>query len=371
MAASAQVRPGRLHRIARGWAVVSALLLGCRGAPTSESEQAVRELWAEYLAAPRDARSAYWSPAERSRWPHYDLAGAFLTANEVPDVVEAVPLDAAVDTAYRIVTRFWPGGSAARDPSATPVLRVTVYARRERGRWVLSGALPYHTRTWMRATSGRIRYVVSPKLRFNPERAARAAAFVDSLATAFDVPAPPHIEYYVTESVDQAMEILGAVPAQRFGPNGGFARPVNAQVFSGIPALGEEYRHELVHVLLAPLLGDDPSVIASEGVPTWLGGTSGRDFPGSVRRMVELLQAQPALDLYGIIYSGRVPSDIRNAAGAVLADMLHDAGGVDAVRAFLQASSSELPEALARLLGRPWDTVVSDWRARVDQLAAT
>lgn len=360
-------------------ALVAAGLGACVGAPTPESEHAVRDVWNEYLAskngrfaANASAPSPLWSAAEQKRWPLYDLAGLYLPDHAVPEVLTVAPVDAAADTAYRIVTRFWPAGGAARDSSATPVLTMTVYARREGRRWVLASALPYNTGTWVRETRGRISYRVAPALRFDPAKAARAAAFVDSLAAVFGVPAPKRIDYYVAESVDQAMEILGAVVPERFGPAGGFARPVNAQVFSGIPALGEEYRHELAHVMLMPIIRDGTSsLLASEGVPTWFGGTAGRDFHGSVRHLASLLRAQPKLDLDAIVYDRSVPSEIRNAAGAVLAQMVHEVGGVDAVRAYLRTPGHAMPEALERLLQRPWDAIGADWRRRVDRIAAT
>ncbi len=103
---------------------------------------------------------------------------------------------------------------------------------------------------------------------------------MDSLALAFGVAPPPRLDYYVTESVDQALETLGARFPRTFGAAGGFAKPVNWQVFSGIPSLGEEYRHEIAHVVLLPIIrGSSTSLLASEGVPTRLGGTAGRDYP--------------------------------------------------------------------------------------------
>jgi len=351
----------------------------CVGAPTRESERVVRAVWDEYLESKRGRFAAnaatpspLWSAAEQKRWPLYDLAGLHLADHAVPEVLSVTPVNAAVDSAYQIVTRFWPTGAATRDSSATPVLTMTVHARREGRRWVLASALPYRTSTWARETRGRITYRVAPALRFDPAKADRAAAFVDSLARAFGVQAPPRIEYYVTESVDQAMEILGAVVPERFGPNGGFARPVNAQVFSGIPALGEDYRHELAHVLLMPIIRDGTSsLLASEGVPTWFGGTAGRDFQDSVRHLASLLRAQPTLDLHAIVYDRSVSSEVRNAAGAVLAQMVHESGGVDAVREYLRTPGHAIPDALERLLQRSWDAIAANWRRRVDEIAAT
>lgn len=357
--------------------LVATLLGACVGPPTAESEREVRDLWNQYLASQKgslvrdaSAPSPFWSPAEQARGADFDLASQFLPMGAVSRVLAVTPVSPALDTAYRIQTRFWADDSSARDSSALPVLTTTVYARREKRRWVLANALPYHTSAWVRETRGRIHYFVAPALRFNPTKAERAAAFVDSLTAAFDVEPPRRIDYYVAESVDQAMEILGAVAPQRYGPNGGFAR--TERVFSGNPALGEEYRHELAHVLLAPVFRDSPSsLIASEGVPTWLGGTAGRDFQGSVKHLATLLRAQPALDLHRIVYDMTVSSEIRNAAGAVLTQMIHEEGGIEAVKEFLRTSTATVPDLLERVLQRPWDSIAVDWRRRVDRIAAT
>lgn len=345
------------------------------------SEREVRRVWDEYVtskngryAANAGTPSPLWNASEQARWPMYDLAGFYLPDHSVPEVLSITPVDAAIDSAYRIVTRFWPARATPHDSSTKPVLTMTVYARREGRRWVLTSALPYLTATWPRETRGRINYRVAPALRFDASRAVRAAAFVDSLAAAFDVPAPERIDYYVTESVDQAMEIIGAVVPERFGAAGGFAKPVNSQVFSGIPALGEDYRHELAHVVLLPIIRDgSTSLLASEGVPTWFGGTAGRDFQGSVRYLASLLRIQPNLDLDVIVDDTRVSSDVRNAAGALLADMLNESGGAGAVREFLRTPGSPrlLRATLERLLQRPWPTIVREWRRRVDRIAAT
>jgi hypothetical protein len=251
---------------------------------------------------------------------------------------------------------------------------MTVFARREGGRWVLGNALPFLTATWVRQTRGSISYFVAPQLTFDADKAFRATTFVDSLAAAFGVAAPAHIEYYVTESVDQALRILGVEVPERFGAAGGFSKPVNGQVFSGIPQLGENYRHELAHVVLLPVLrGAETSLLASEGVPTWLGGTAGRDFRASVRHLESVMRTQPHLTLDAIVDSAGVASEIRNTAGGVLAEMLDEAGGAEAVREFLRAGGRPptIRAALERLLQRPWSAIVADWRSSVGRLAAT
>jgi len=344
------------------------------------SEIAIGRLWDEYLRSKRGQFAAnagtpsdLWTGADQAKWPMYDLAGFYLPDGAVPEVVRIAPVEPAVDDTYEVVTRFRARGDSARDSTTRPVLTMTVLARRVSGRWVLANALPHRTAAWFTGTSGRITFRVAPRLKFDSAKAFRAATFVDSLAAAFGVPAPPHIEYYVTESVDQALGILGVEVPERYGAAGGFSKPVNGQVFSGIPQLGENYRHELAHVVLLPVLRDAAtSLLASEGVPTWLGGTSGRDFRASVRHLEAAMRAQPRLTLDSIIDGTSVASEIRNAAGGVLAQMLDEAGGAEAVREFLRAGwrPAAIRATLERLLHRPWSTIVSDWRISVRRLAA-
>jgi hypothetical protein len=356
----------------------------CASAPTAQSETAVRALWSDYLAAKQGQYagnagqpSMHWDAAEQAQWPMYDLAGFYLSDGALPEVLSVTPLSPVADTAYRIITRFWPAGTTVRDSSAVPELTMTVFARRQEGRWVLANALPYHTAAWRRETRGRVTYRIAPSLTFNARRAERAAAFVDSLALAFGVAPPPRLDYYVTESVDQALELLGARFPRTFGAAGGFAKPVNRQVFSGIPSLGEEYRHEIAHVVLLPIIrGSSTSLLASEGVPTWLGGTAGRDYPSAVRYLDSLLVAHPGVTLDRIVDDRivddrRVSSDIRNAAGAVLADMVHEAGGVAALREYLRTPAAAMRSTLARLLAKPWADVAGAWRERVAQTRPT
>lgn len=194
---------------------------------------------------------------------------------------------------------------------------------------------------------------------------------MDSLALAFGVAPPPQLDYYVTESVDQALDILGARFPRTFGAAGGFAKPVNRRVFSGIPSLDEEYRHEIAHVILLPIIrGSSTSLLASEGVPAWFGGTAGRDYARSVRYMDSLLVAQPDVTLDRIVDDMRVSSDIRNAAGAVFADLVHEAGGVPGLRAYLRTPEGEMRSTLARLLAKPWADVAGAWRERVRRIVA-
>lgn len=322
--------------------------------------------WIAYLETRRGRISSaagmpspFWSTAEQQRWPMYNLAAFYLLDEAVPEILAIEP----VGDTFRITTAF----RVTAPPPATWYSNVTltVYAVREGDTWKLANALGPHTRTWQRTTLGPITYVYAPKYPFDRARAARAVAFTDSLARAFGVPPLVPITYYLLPDIDAVYGVLGLVSPVKFGAGGGLAQPVNRQLFSGTPTVGEAYRHELAHLVLAPLITPNSSYLASEGVPTWLGGTSGGDFPTAARTLADTLTARPALSLDSVLRR-RYPNPIMYASGAVLAAMLFEHGGTPAVKAWLQASPAggDAQQTLARLLQRSWPDVVRDWRER-------
>ena len=339
-------------------------------------EAAVYRTWLAYLASKGGAFSAnagtpspLWVTDEQRAWPMYDLAGYYLPDGAVPHVVSIQRVDGGSYREYEIVTRF---ASSAFDSSTA--LTMTAFAVMDGEAWRIANALPRRTRSWYRKDVGPITYFVEPGLEFNPAKAAGAVAFVDSIATVFALPRLSHLDYYVTSSADAALQSLGVEFPVKYGPHGGFSKPVNLQLFSGIPALGEAYRHELTHVMLRPLIqGKTATVVASEGIATWFGGTSGSDYNESVKRLAAYLRENPRVSLDSILGRSSVPQSDLYAAGAVLCAMLADHGGVTALKKFLVAGpgAPELKGALVQMLERPWAGVAADWRERVERSNTT
>jgi hypothetical protein len=297
----------------------------------------------------------------------FDLAGFYIPDGAVHEV-QSIRRTRNADE-YELVARFRRVGE-----HDSGLMTVTVFGVNEGGRWVLANALPRTTAHWQRHVVGPFTYIVDPQLKFSPSRARQAMAFIDSVAKAFALPRLGPTEYYVASSVDVAMESLGVKTTQRYGAAGGFSKPVNHQVFSGIPAQGENYRHELAHLVLLPLFNSSTTtLLASEGVATWLGGTGGTDFRGSVRALAKYVADNPAVTLDSIIDAGSSPQSIRYAAGAVLCEMLARRGGARSIAAFYHAGPSlaHVRAELVRRLGRTWPVIVSEWRALVAQLAST
>jgi hypothetical protein len=300
--------------------------------------------------------SPYWLAAEQRRWHVYALPMAYLPDSARPEVIRIEPVS---DSVYRVVTRF--DEDSATSPMRSPSVRMTVFAVRSGDGWVLSNALPRLTVTWRRETVGPITYVMEPGYPFDRGRAQRAVGFTDSVAAAFGVPRLDHLTYYLTSSEDEVYRIMGLETDIKWGPVGGVVQPTNHQLFSGIPSIGEDYRHELAHMVLLPLMGNT-SFLVSEGVPTWLGGTTGMDFPTAARGLARFLADHPAVTLDTFL-TRRIPPPVSYAALAVFVQMVYERGGMEAVKQLYVAGAGEEFQAnMTRLFARAWPAIVADWR---------
>ncbi|HTH65768.1 MAG TPA: hypothetical protein VL563_13860 [Gemmatimonadales bacterium] len=288
---------------------------------------------------------------------------AYLPDSAAPD---AISIDSVAPDEYRVVTRFLE--DSATSPMQAPVVRMTVFAVRDNGHWVFANALPRLTRSWRREAVRGLTYVMEPGYPFDRTRAERAAAFVDSLATAFGVPRLTSFTYYLTTSSDEIYRIMGLETDHKWGPVGGVSQPTNHQLFSGNPAVGEDYRHELAHMVLLPLMGNTLYFV-SEGVPTWVGGTSGMDFKAAARQFAGFLREHPGVTLDSILDGGLPPKQLYPAA-AVFVDMANDVGGVAAVKA-LYGSGDDFHKSMERLFKKPWAQIVADWRTKALSFAGS
>ena len=247
--------------------------------------------------------------------------------------------------------------------------------------WQLSNALPRLTRDWPSRSVGRITFHYAPGQPADPERAARAARFVDSVARLFAVPPPEHLDYYVTASPDEYYRILGLdffpLPSGRGTATGGNALTEAGIVLAGDPAQGEAYLHEVAHIVLAGRLGG--GVILGEGVPTWLGGSKGRSAREMFRFLSEYQRAHPDVTLEALVRGtagwGTPENDARNATGALFVDSVYRRGGIAGLRALVDTPSDPtlLLAAMRKHLGLagPDTEALEGWWRQAAQAAAT
>jgi len=336
---------------------------------TSPPNHDILTLYRSYIAARQDTAQAraYWLESEQREWPHYDLLAPSVYQGFTHFTIVHLAPAVGLDSTYLIRILVSGVDDSTRDVSPLALFRV--YATRQTGHWVLANALPRLTRGWHHDTFAELTFVYPPGHRFDRRKAAATAAFVDSLARRFALPKQLPITYYFT---DDMVETLAAAGLDFFpiGSDtvGGRAEPWDRFVLVGSSSSGESYRHELAHIVLAPLFtGARPQGRILEGLMTWVGGSAGLDYAHLLPGLRGYLEGHPELTLERVLSDPppRVGSlDVGYDGAAVLCALVHDHGGDEAVREFVRAgpTPADVLDAASRLLGVSRDSVDAQWR---------
>lgn len=270
----------------------------------------------------------------------------------------------------------------------SPLALQRLYAVREKGGpfpFRLSAALPRVTSGWLRRSNGRMTFWYAPGQRPDARKIKSASRFVDSVAKLFSVPAPGHLDVYVTPTIEDGYRVLGLdFSSEASGPGegrGGFT-PAAEIVIGADPDIGEAYFHEYVHAVLGGSLRGGNRILP-EGVAVWLGGSRGR----TTREMYTLLrmyqEANPTLSLSAFLddeneenRDAKLWTDLHVANGALFADALFRKQGINGVRSFyeLRGTTKSLLDELAMRLGLlsgDVNTLNHWWRAEAKRLSAT
>ena len=295
-----------------------------------------------YLAQPDTSAitRGLWSTADLHR--HFAYQG-------FPATIVGVISSAPGDSTY--VVKVLHASADSTQLQISPLALQRLYAVRAADStygWKLANALPRLTRDWPSRTVRRITFHYAPGQPSDAQRTARAASFVDSVATLFAVPAPERLDYYVTACPDEYLRALGldffVLPSGRETATGGHSLPGSGIVLSGDPAQGEAYLHEVAHVVLAGRLGG--GAILGEGVPTWLGGSKGRTAEDMFRLLAAYQRAHPNTTLEALVTRvagwGKQEDDALFASGALFVDSVYRRRGVEGLRALVGTPSDPI-----------------------------
>jgi hypothetical protein len=318
------------------------LVVGFGVEENASPEREILALWKYYLTEPSDSlRSTLWSAPERATGPHYDLVSPYVYQGFTHFTVVDVGPAAGLPETYVIRTLV----SAVEDSTldVRPLALYRVYATLEDGRWVLANALPRMTREWRRNTIGKVTFVYPAAHEFDDRRARATVAFVDSLAAAFDLPAPDPITYYFTGDLAETMRALGIEFFPLGGdPVGGRSNGFQRHVYVGSSAHGEDYRHELSHIILAPLISSNTHRLVSEGLMTWTRGSMGIDYPNLLPAVAQYLSDHPDLSLKALLENPpqrRGTLDVGYSGLAVLCKIVFDGAGLPGLHALCSAGN--------------------------------
>jgi len=317
-----------------------------------------------YLAAPvasaRDRR--LWSISDSSNRTQRDLAARYALQGFPASIVGVTPADAG-DSVY-IVKILHARSDRAGGP-VSPLALERLYAVRAIDGaapfgWRLAAALPRLTKQWPTRIAGRITFHYAPGQQPDSSRAARAARFVDSVATLFAVTPPPRIQYYVTSGPDEYFRALGLdfflLGSGRREGTAGNALPDVGVLLAGDPAQGEEYRHELVHIALGSHVR---SGFVNEGIAAWLGGSRGLSAQQLYGALAAFQRAHPKVTWAALVRDKLVipsepsaSSDAWYATGALMCEGVYRRAGVAGLRLLATTPNdvTALQHVLARLL---------------------
>ena len=343
------------------------LALGFGVEATASPEREVLALWKRYLTEPSDSlRATLWSTQERSAGPYFDLVRPYVYQGFNHFTV--VHLGPAVGLPNTFIIRTLVAAVEDSSQDVRPLALYRVYATIEDGRWVLANALPRTTRDWRRVTIGNVTFVYPPTHQLDHQRARATAAFVDSLARAFELPKPEPITYYFTDDLGETLRALG-LEYFPYGsdPVGGRSNVSQRHVYVGCSVNGESYRHELAHIVLASEVSRGTSLLVGEGLMTWTGGSAGLDYAELLPGLAMYLSDHPELTLQSLLENPppRVGSvDVGYDGLSVLCKMVFDRAGLPGLRALLSAGRdpSTVVGAAAQALGVSPTELDSLWR---------
>lgn len=311
----------------------------------------------------------HWSQAEQITGHVYDPASTILGYSLPATVVQISP-DVPDESTY-IIKLLYAITDSARF-RFQPIAVQRLYAIQEDTSWVLTSALARHTAHWPSTLVGGIRYHYAPQYPFRLERARSAMSFVDSLAIALQVPPPDSIEYYLFSSADDMMRALGydwiKLPSGPKSNRGG--RGSGQLVYSGDPAQGEGYRHELVHTVASALRSSEGRhQFIEEGFATWVGGTGGTKWSNGLATLEAFARAHSDYSWRELARNSG-PEDVRYLTGALLFDAVYRSAGWPGVRDLLRAgrSSTSIFAALPSSLQLTAASFGDWWRSEINRL---
>ncbi len=294
--------------------------------PARASLPDVVRAWRDYILMRHDAslRSSFWSDADRARSTDPDplMTSESYLLDGRPLLVEAVPLVAGSSDRWLLRTVYVGGGSTAR-PGLFGMERSYIVREVDkdgRHRWVLASPLPFETAGWRRVRVGLIEYVVHPTHRFDAARARGTAQWAEALLRRFGITDRSPVTYYQVPDLQAGFRVLGLEWVLSADRVGGRASPDRRFVIAGDPRYGEAYHHELVHVLLHPLV-QERSALASEGIAYWLGGARGLTFVEMMRSLAVFLSDRPNTKLADVL-SNQADGAIGSATLPMVAALL-------------------------------------------------
>ncbi|PSK89260.1 hypothetical protein [Taibaiella chishuiensis] len=321
--------------------------------------------------------NAWWLAADfaRYRFPYRDLYEAELSPRLQdslhfrPTLLELIP--AGTDTCLAKVAFM---GQEAGGFSSLKFIYNILVTRQQQG-FRLSRITDYHTRSWKRYTAGTIRFIVSPGRTYNPQEAQRLDSMNRHYAALLQLPVVQATYYSCTGSVEMfGVKGYDYVPNMYVAESGGQADADAHILYSALNT--EWYPHELVHLYIDKLAGDQGGYLAKEGACTFLAGSLNLPLSRHAQALLAYSNAHPEQDLYDLLFNEKQVTGTTSSVyglGGIIAAAVYDRYGLRGLQEWLQTGDS--PAAVLQFLDQRFKTGdaagVSAWlKKQLQQVAS-
>lgn len=226
----------------------------------------------------------------------------------------------------------------------------------------LCNPLDYLTKKWNRYTVGSLEYVVNPNKIFNNSEATKMDSFNVAMSHYFKLPIIS-VKYYSCGFLPDFWYVQGEDKESMTGyyesSTGGKAAVEDKIIYSGNNT--EYYPHELVHIYVQQLLKDydnnNFSVLALEGIPTYLGGSSERSLYYHLKKVAKYVDSNNINNIktlreakYRISTEG-VDTQVDYVIGGLIAMLIDKKSGIKGIT---ELSNSHNDDEVFKLLSETY-----------------
>ncbi|WP_300596549.1 hypothetical protein [Niabella sp.] len=209
----------------------------------------------------------------------------------------------------------------------------------------------YFIRDWYKKEVGNILFYKESKDAFNLEQARACNIYNDSIAAIFKVP-PKKFTYYSCKDPVQLFNLMG----YDFRYEMFLSRTGGMRIGDGLYSArnAEHYPHEIAHLYISDIAGENACTIASEGIATYFGGSDPKTFKETIRSLYQYLLKYADVPVDDLLFKDkRTDDDVSRlyATGGILAKLIYEQQGLEGWRKFLALPCSKIKEALPALIG--------------------
>ena len=232
-------------------------------------------------------------------------------------------------------------GQEARGFSSLKFIYNILVTRQQQG-FRLSRITDYHTRTWKNYTVGTIRFIVSPGRTYNPAEAQRLDSMNRHYASLLQLPVVQATYYSCTGSVEMfGVKGYDYIPNMYIAESGGQADAEAGILYSALNT--EWYPHELVHLYVDKLAGDQGGYLAREGACTFLAGSLNLPLRTHAAALLAYSQTHPEQDLWHLLFNEKQVTETTSSVyglGGVITAAVYDRYGLPGLRDWLHTGDS-------------------------------